>query len=301
MSARDATTRDEERVVIPCGSESLSAILTRPTVDANGTTLVFWPGKAMSIGRSALFVVMARRLAALGFHSLRFDYLGLGESTGVEREWRLEEPLSEEPVAVNDWLVARGLHHQVLVGTCFGARTVLSFADQVEDLGGLVLISAPVRDFDRGAQTASLPASEFLRRAVSKRVIQGLRDPYRRRRYRHHLRVKARKVLGGKRGDTHDDGGRVSRGFLEPLEATVRRQTPTLMIYGEDDAYYDEFQRARSGRLGRVLDSAGGVVTLHVIPDRFFGLPQVEVQQVAMESFTAWLPTVATTPARGSG
>jgi pimeloyl-ACP methyl ester carboxylesterase len=293
-----ATSRDEVRALIPCGDAELSAILTRPTVPANGVALVLYAGRwsVTSIGRSRIWVHLARRLAGHGYHSLRLDFLGLGESTGKEREIKLSDPFTEEPAAATRWLAEQGLTDLVLMGTCYGARVALAGIDGVEHLRGIVLFAPPIRDFVKGEQTATLPTSEFVKRALSKRVLSGLRDANKRKRYAHHARRKLARLLGRRRGGA---AGRAqerfdwaSPGFLEPFERLVRRRVPVLLFYGEEDGYYDEFRKARSGRLGRLLDEAGDLVTLVVVPGRFYGLGEAEVQRLSLEAVEAWLPRI---------
>jgi dienelactone hydrolase len=298
---RVATTRDESRLLIPCGDAVLSAVATRPTTDANGTGIIFFAGRwsVTSIGRSRLFVHMARHMAALGFYSLRLDLLGLGESTGEEREWQLHKPFVEEPAAAQKWLDQQGVDDVILIGTCGGARLALSSTPNFERLRGAVLFAPPVRDYAKGDRTATLPTSEFVKRALSKKVLTGLGDKRARNRYLHHARGKLRRMVGGQKARPVTDGPQpgfawVSDTFLDPLQALVQRGVPVLLFFGEHDSYYDDFVRGRSGRLGKILEKGAELITLVVVPGRFHGLPQADLQREAMEAVEAWLPKLGT-------
>lgn len=297
-----ATTLDEERVAIACAGHQLSGVLTRPTVEPNGIAVVFYAGRwsVTSVGRSRLFVYLARRLAGLGYHSLRLDYMGLGESTGAERPWRLEDPFTDEPDAAVAFLAALGLTDIVVAGTCGGARMGLDSTRRIPGVRGAVLMSPPVRDYSKGTRTASLPVGEFLRRAARPQVLLGLRDPRRRRRYAFHLRTKAgglwRRIRtgagagAGAGAGTGEEGFEwISPHFLDALEALVKRGVPVLLFFGRDDAAYEEFQRGRAGRLGRLLERAGDLVSIEVVDGRFHGLAQADVGPLSAAAVEPWL------------
>lgn len=305
MTPAPATTAHEERVVIPCGADRLSGILTWPTVPANGLGVVFYAGRwsVTSVGRSRLFVYLARRLAPLGYTSLRLDYLGLGESTGQEQPWQLDRPFTAEPDAAVAFLAGRGITEVVVAGTCGGARLALDSTRRMDGVRGAVLMSPPVRDYAKGDRTASLPAREFLRRALRPEVLRGLGDARTRRRYAYHLRWKLRRVLGrGLRSVRGAAGGQAARGgqggggfewvsphFLDALEQLVKRGVPVLLFFGTEDAAYRELQRGMDGRLGRLLARAGDLVSIEVVEGRFHGLAQSEVGPASAGALEPWL------------
>jgi len=249
-------------------------------------------GAANSIGRSRLYVHLARQLAGMGYHSLRVDLLGVGESTGPEPSWRLAELATHEPLAVVDWLRGQGLSKYVLAGSCWGARSALASAPAFDGLQGMVLFEPPVRDIEKGQVTASLPGSQFVRRAFTKRVLAGLRDPDRRKRYQRHVVVKARRLLHRSRrpDQARADRGFEARSFIGPLTVLVERGVPTLLFYGEQDRAYEEFTNPAAERLTELLERAGDLVEIILTPGKFHGLGQAEVQRITTEGLEAWLP-----------
>jgi len=87
----------ETPIFIACGEEALFGILTAPAGEPNGlAALILWGSGGMpSFGQDQLRARIARRLAGRGYHALRIDYLGIGESTGTASI----DDLSKTPVA----------------------------------------------------------------------------------------------------------------------------------------------------------------------------------------------------------
>jgi len=97
-------------------------------------------------------------LARAGFEALRIDWAGVGESTGSPPQARLDEnlilPLVADVEAVSAWLRGRGCRRVLLMGSCLGSRVALTCVGRVPDLAGLILVTAPVYDYD----AARMPA-----------------------------------------------------------------------------------------------------------------------------------------------
>jgi hypothetical protein len=69
----------------------------------------------------------------------------------------------------------------------------------------------------------------------------------------------------------------------------VKRGVPVLLIYGEDDQYYQEFREARQGRLGRILEIAGSSVDVRVLPGRVYGFSRLSIQDEVLSVITGWV------------
>ncbi|WP_133649020.1 serine aminopeptidase domain-containing protein [Paraburkholderia flava] len=95
-----------------------------PRADAPAV-LFFNTGASHHIGDGRIFVLFARRLAALGITSLRMDLGGLGDATPTMDQVTLDTIYSEQAcrdaAAGADWLVARGHASVATVGVCGGA------------------------------------------------------------------------------------------------------------------------------------------------------------------------------------
>ena len=179
---RAATAADESPFFVEAARGDLLAVLTRPTGPSAGIAAVLLRGSGWrpSSGPRRTQVRLARALAGLGVHAVRFSYHGIAESGGVsDSVFRLDRPYVDDLEAVAGWVRAQQLR-TVLVGNCFGARTALSYASRT-DVAGLVLIVPPVHDFEVARRRNRRPLSELARRATPARVWAVLRSRSRRK------------------------------------------------------------------------------------------------------------------------
>jgi alpha-beta hydrolase superfamily lysophospholipase len=306
-----ATAADEYPAFVPAPGGDLLAVVTEPTVQPAGLAAVLLRGAGWrpSSGPRRTQVTTSRRLAARGFHAVRFSYHGLAESGGAGEEVvRLDRPYTADAGAVVDWVAARGLR-AVLVGNCFGARTALAYAagpDAGDKVAGLALVVPPVYDFEVARRLDRRPLAHFAKRARIGRLWAVLRDPARRGALRRTLRALAG-VAGAKLRRRHRDRPApgaptrpstgappagapdwLSRRFVAQLRTAVARGVPVLFVYGEDDPYGADFALARATLLGPVLAQAGDLVTVTRVPGRVHGLTSVETQQAMIAAVDAW-------------
>jgi dienelactone hydrolase len=300
-----ATSQDETVAFFPGGPEKLLGILTRPTVDPLGTAVVLIPtgaGTRDSINRNRLWVRLARKVAGLGYHAVRFDYHGAGESTGIEDRLRLDRPVLDDLVGAVDWATSEGVSNFILVGSCYGARAALSYAPRSPGLQGVVLATPPLLDMAQGERAGTFMAIEwtfgqYLRQAMSRKVLRGLLDRERRRAYAVVAKTKARDVGSRLRGARSAE--RVTPNFLRPLEHVIVKGVPVLFLYGERDDAYEEFEQARSGQLGRHLERAGAQVEVAVLPGKIHAFSTVRAQEIVMDRIADWLVRLPTTTGTG--
>ncbi len=296
-SARDTPVR------FRAGAEDLFGIVTEPDGTVRGIGVVLLNGGAFtpSTGRNRFSVRLARRLAAAGFHVLRFDYRGVGESTGSLTGYDLNRPFTRDVVGAVAELHRRGLPRVVLVGTCFGARTALSAVDHVKGLAGLALMSLPLRDFGHGQRRASRWAwneglGGFVRRSLQREVLLGLFDQARRRRYLRVIRYGG-KVLR-RRLVPFADNGRgpaldwLSRPVLESLGRAIDRDVAILLLYGSDEYHYEEFRQARGRTLGALLTRAGDRIHVDELDGAVQGLSALWVQNAVIARILDWMESV---------
>lgn len=100
-----------------------------PRMDTNGLAppamLFVNTGASHHIGDGRVFVLFARRLAALGIASLRMDLSGLGDAAPAAQTITLDTIYSDtscnDAAAGADWLVAHGHARVVTFGVCGGA------------------------------------------------------------------------------------------------------------------------------------------------------------------------------------
>ena len=291
------TVATHQPMWIPAGGEELMAILTRPA-DPRGVVVTLFPpgGYVFSSQRNRFGVRLAERLAASGYHVVRFDWHGIGDSTGAVDDFAHDRPFTTDAAAVVGRLEAEGLTRHILVGHCFGSRTLLAYADRVTDLRGVALLSPPTRDLARGEGTARKMAYEV---STARYVGMGLKTlrwaalktPEGRRRYRrlarHLITVKTAKLRKDPTAELRPPW--VSRLFLDHLGGVLVRGVPVLMMFGIDDGEKAEFDQARAGTLGELLDRAGDLVTVSMHPGRIHGLGSVAVQEEVITEIERWV------------
>jgi exosortase A-associated hydrolase 1 len=99
-------------------------------------------------------VLLSRALAAAGYSTLRFDYRGMGDSTGTQRDF---EAVSPDIGAAVDTLCAAcpSVTKVVLWGLCDAAAASLLYLDETHDprIAGLCLLNPWVRSETTLAKT----------------------------------------------------------------------------------------------------------------------------------------------------
>jgi len=99
-------------------------------------------GLVHHVGPNRLIVRLARRLAARGLASVRFDHRGIGDSAPRLDGKRFEVSAVEEAGEVMDHLETReGVHRFVLLGICSGAETALAAAREDPRVVGVGMIN----------------------------------------------------------------------------------------------------------------------------------------------------------------
>jgi pimeloyl-ACP methyl ester carboxylesterase len=285
-----ATTANERPVFFPAAGEDLFGVITEPTTAAKGVGLILLGGGDVPApNRNRLSVRIARRVAALGYHSLRFDYHGVGESTGTTDRYLLDRPFVDDVLAGVRCLEENGVRDVALVGTCFGARGALASAVRIARLHGVVLLAAPIRDFEKGTpKLEAIPTSQFVRRGLRLSALAKLRNPRRRQFAARLARTKLRAAVrsNGRGADAVQE--RVSPRFFEPLTELGARGTPVLLAYGTDDEFYEPFRQARPS-LAAALDAPGSRIEECLVPGRIHGLTTLAVQDEVTNLIETWL------------
>lgn len=297
-SVRQAGSREEIPAFFPAGEETLFGIFTRPTVHPIGVAVIFLPGGGgtrLSTNRNRLWVRLCRRVASLGYHALRCDYRGAGESTGTADKLRLDQPFIADIDGAARWVERQGVSKFILVGSCFGARTALTFAPQHPGVRGLVLISPPTRDYGEGERQVTRMAHEwsiweYVRRSLRPRTIKGLFHGDRRRTYAKVARAKWRVGAERRRKDSlKQETVGFSRNFLDPFREVIERKVPVMVIHGEGEPTHGEFQEAITGPVGKLLERAGSMVEVLVAPAPVHGFTAVRSQDAVADLVGDWL------------
>jgi len=138
---------DDQVVSIAGGSGTLWGVLSRPpagTSSARTAVLVIVGGPQYRVGSHRQFVLLARRLAAAGFPTLRFDYRGMGDSEGPLSDF---EAIGEDIGSALDALCSAcpDVGRIVVWGLCDGASAALMFATSDPRVAGIVAANPWVR------------------------------------------------------------------------------------------------------------------------------------------------------------
>ena len=299
-----ATAASELPVFIQSESNDIFGVLTEPTIDSNGAAIVLLFGGlyTLSINRNRVTVDAARKFASLGYHVLRLDLHGVGESSGSVDAYDISRPFFGDVLRAADWLRARGIADIVLVGQCYGARTCLAASERMPNVAGIALFSMPVLNFNRtefeARRNAKASVWSLLRRAMHLRVLRGLFSRQRRARYTGIARAKARAIRG--HGD-EDTQSKVSQDVVRQFGHLASVGIPTLVVYGVED-FRDEFETVRDGRIDRELRREGARIEVRLEDDiKMHGLPTMLAQQRAIDLVIRWLHKAVTPGLTRSG
>ena len=155
----------ERPVPIPCEGETLVGVLHLPQVTlADHGIVIVVGGPQYRVGSHRQFVTTARALGEAGHAALRFDYRGMGDSSGSRRSF---ERVDEDIRAAVDTLMneVAGLSGVVLYSLCDGASAALMYAPTDPRVKALVLLNPWVR-------TDATQAATYLRFYYARRLLQ---------------------------------------------------------------------------------------------------------------------------------
>ena len=168
----------EKALLIPIDSDKLVAVLHASEQVADTGVLLVVGGPQTRVGSHRQFVLLARSLAGQGIPVLRFDYRGMGDSTGDQHDF--EQIDSDIHVAIERFFEESPQMKKVVIwGLCDAASAALFYAYQDERVQGLVLLNPWARS-EAGAAKAYLK-HYYLQRITSgdfwKKVLGGQFKP----------------------------------------------------------------------------------------------------------------------------
>lgn len=172
---------DETAIVFDCAGETLIGVLASSGAAASTGIVVVVGGPQYRAGSHRHFVQLARSLASAGYPTLRFDYRGMGDSTGEQRSF---EAIDDDVRAAIDALQrsSPGVRQVVLWGLCDGATAALLYVQATADtrVRGLCLLNPWVSSAASQARTQirhyypqRLRHGEFWRKLLSGQVGSG--------------------------------------------------------------------------------------------------------------------------------
>lgn len=269
-----------------------------PRADAPAV-LFFNTGASHHIGDGRIFVLFARRLAALGIASLRMDLGGLGDAQPAADTITLDSIHSEaacrDAVAGADWLVAHGHASVATFGVCGGAFVGLQVCARHPRVVGAFGVNLQKFVWDGAARMPGVhqfaSSKVYWRAALTPgKWLRALR------RQSHPLRVAA--VVGkriARRGWLAVSGWVEDRTGLPVAANEVRTLLRTIhakgvqlrLVYGEFDVGLDEARIQFGPRLGGLRRYPYvRAVTLPKLDHALFTRP---AREAAMADAQRWL------------
>ncbi|HXU41225.1 MAG TPA: hydrolase 1, exosortase A system-associated [Burkholderiales bacterium] len=238
----------EQALVFGCGGESLVGVLALPDAPSVRGVLIVVGGPQYRAGSHRQFTLLARELARSGVASLRFDYRGMGDSSGPARSF---EAVDEDIGCALERLLGAvpELREVVIWGLCDAASAALFYAHRDARVSGVVLLNPWVR-------TEQGIAQAHLRHYYGRRLL----DPsFWRKVFSGRLEVRA--AFASLRKFVADAAAprRTAATLPERMEDALRRfRGRVLLILSGKDLTADEFRGvvSRSRRWTRLLAEA---------------------------------------------
>ena len=295
---RQDVVLEHRPVFFPAGDETVFGLFTPAHAPKGPGVLILSGGLhgTSTVGRNRTFLRMAERLAEAGYSVLRFDYHGIGESTGLAGGFGSDAPFATDAVAAARWMEGQGIDQIVLMGKCFGARLGWAAAEEIDGLAAVIAIDTPMRHYGKGERRISEHARagvvDLARQTLRRETLRGLVDPKRRSSYQLIARAKLEAVrtrLSGKSSGGGNSADGVSRSLVRSFERLVERRVPVLFLYGVEDAGYRAFQQAREGRLGRLIERAGPLTDVQTVAGQVEGFAYADLQELVTDAMVAWL------------
>ncbi len=150
-------------LVFPCGEDWLIAIVSRPRAPRPRGVLIVVGGPQYRAGSHRQFALLANHLAEQGAAAMRFDYGGMGDSTGELKNFEKVGP--DLRAAIDAFFAAvPQLKDVVIWGLCDAASAAMFYAHQDPRVSGVVLLNPWVR-------TAQGQAKAYLRHYYLQRFL----------------------------------------------------------------------------------------------------------------------------------
>jgi pimeloyl-ACP methyl ester carboxylesterase len=286
-----------------------------PPATARGVcVLLLSPGIKGRVGPHRLYLKLAERLVPMGFHVLRFDFYGLGDSEGELDEERLADVYNaiqlgryvDDTLAAMDWTQASlGIGQFVGSGLCGGSITALFAAIRDPRIRSLLGIGLPVvldgGEANRGRflttqQTESARREFYGRLLHPSRWVKFLtgrsnyRVVWRVLRQAFHLpggdaTAAAPAVEGGIVDDTNPLFAQAILGFL-------RSKRPALLVYSGGDRIHSQFQEKFEARHRPEIAALGRAYDVHVVAEANHILSDAPWTEELLDVAQEWLGRV---------
>jgi exosortase A-associated hydrolase 1 len=222
----------ETAIVFECDGDALVGVVSAPAQAGPTGVVVVVGGPQTRVGSHRHFVQVTRSLAAAGFQTLRFDYRGMGDSSGAQRNF--------EQVDDDIGAAIRALQRQVpetrqvvLWGLCDGASAALLYLHATGDprVRGLCLLNPWVRSEASLARThvKHYYLQRLMQRGFWLKLLRG------------QVALGAARGLARNIGMVRSKGGPLASFQQRMAGALDRFPGPVLLLLSEDDYTAKEF------------------------------------------------------------
>ncbi|NWG15762.1 MAG: alpha/beta fold hydrolase [Chloroflexi bacterium] len=288
--------------------KNLVGILARPD-DAGAvqsqTAVVFLnAGLIHHVGPTRIYVKMARRLAHMGFVTLRFDLSGVGDSRVRQDNLSLEDMIVDDLNRVMDYLaVTERVQRFVLVGHCGGAFVSLGMALRDARVIGVVMINAEGGDagwdsYDLKRKTSRYYQNYYGRATLTnpekwKKLLTGKAD------YGSIIRNVFQNILWNKLsatafraryavlGDKSDSTRPEIANMGDGLRTLAQRDTQILIVYSQGSSGLQRTRLLVGGELQEL--SVAGKLKLEIIPQADHTFTLLASQERLTQVVASWM------------
>lgn len=167
----------EKAFTFDCKGASLTGIVALPEQPIERGVLVVVGGPQYRAGSHRQFTLLSRDLAKAGIPCMRFDYRGMGDSAGNQRDF---EGIGDDIRSAVDAFLAQcpSVDEVILWGLCDAASAAAFYAHRDPRIAGLVLLNPWVRTLESQAKARlkHYYLSRLLDAALWKKLLSGKFD-----------------------------------------------------------------------------------------------------------------------------
>lgn len=272
----------ERAFLFRCEEDELVGVIAEPTAPVGDLgVLIIVGGPQYRVGSHRQFVLLARYLAQSGVACMRFDYRGMGDSTGEQRDF--EGVGSDISAAIDAFLEqSPSVRRVVLWGLCDGASAACFVAPRDSRVAGLVLLNPWVKTAQGEARTYL--RHYYLRRLFDpsfwKKLVSG--------------RISVGQSVGGVIGAARVAAGAdasTSQSLPDKMGAALRTAgKPALLILSGRDYVAREFEGVSTGGIWQDLLKTMSVCRIEAADHTFSSRPwRDEVARLT----SAWIHELA--------
>lgn len=286
---------NERAVVFDCSGEQCLGILHAPASPTSSTgVLIVVGGPQYRVGSHRQFVHLARELASHGYACFRFDYRGMGDSAGAQRDFRAISV--DIKAAIDAFMQADpGLRAVTIFGLCDAASAAMMYCSTDHRIAGLILANPWVRS------EAGL-ARAHVKQYYGRRLLHGT---FWRKLFSGQLQLTA-SIRGFLRAVRESLRGRHAKGsepsaanYIEAMRSGLAEfRGPVLILISGRDLTAAEFTDlcARDAAWASLVRRDGVEIQSMATADHTFSA--IEAQSWANEAARGWLATAVPAPVK---